>query len=86
MGIKDSNAYITRHYGKDALDFAYQVFHHDVLASMSLQPFNLISHCRKIWDYDFPRRTYLENRDPIEYEPNKYKNIVQEIDVCLRKG
>lgn len=86
MSIKDAEPYIERRYGKTALDFAFQVLHHDVFGIMYHEPFNLIGHLQKIWKYDLPRRTYLEDRSSVEYDENKYKQSTQKIDAALKKA
>ena len=84
--IKDASAYLSRRYGKDALDFACQVLHHDVLASMYQHLFDIKGHIQKIWKYDLPRRTYLEDRSPIEYDGKKYEEYIRKIDTALKKS
>lgn len=86
LGIKDAHLYIKRHYGSDALNFAYQVLHHDILASMYNKPLDILGHIQKIWQYDLPRRTYLEERKPIEYDIKAYEGYKQKIDELLQSS
>lgn len=83
--IQNAEDYLKRRYGNEVLDFAFQVLHHDSLASFYNDPFNIISHLQKVWKYDLPRRAYLENRFPVEYNAERYGKLIQSIDANLKK-
>ncbi len=86
MSIKNAIPYLERRYGAGVSDFAFQVLHHDVLAIIYHEPFNIIGHLQKIWKYDLPRRTYLEDRSPVEYDTKTYAKCIKKIDLALKKS
>lgn len=85
-GIKDPEEYISRAYGRDALEFAYQTMHHDTLSEIAQNPFDIIGHISKLQQYGFPKRTYIANKNPIEYDCEKYEQDILEINEFLGKG
>lgn len=86
VGVDNAVDCIIRFYGKDALDFAYQFFPHDVMASIYNHPSHIRENVRKIWNNDLPRRAYIANKAPIEYNTKCYEREVQKIDVGLKKA
>ncbi|MCP5507645.1 MAG: LicD family protein [Chlamydiales bacterium] len=75
-GIRNSAPYIKRCYGPDAMDFAYQTIHHEDLAEMLQNPLNIAGNLQKISQYGLPKRTYITDRSPIEYNEDLFRELV----------
>jgi hypothetical protein len=84
--IRNAIPYLERRYGPGVSDFAFQVLHHDVLAIMYHEPFNIFGNLQKIWKYDLPRRTYLDDRSSVEYDSKTYAKCIKKIDLTLKKS
>lgn len=85
--IQDAKSYLTRHYGDDVFDFAYQGPHHDILGKAIHEPFSFFKNAyTAFWTYGLPQRTYLEDRSPVKYDVEKYEKLTHEIDARMQKA
>jgi hypothetical protein len=83
ISIQKAVPYISRCYGRDSLNFASQTMHHDVLAGMHQNPFDIKGNLSKIWKYGLPRRTFIADKSPIVYDKKAFKKYIQNIHGCL---
>jgi len=80
VSVKSAKEYISRCYGRDALNFGYQMIPHDQLAIMWQNLLDINGHIAKLQKYGFPRRAYIEDRSSLPYNEEVYDGYEESIE------